>query len=128
MQKKKIILAYSGGLDTSVILKWLIEKDYEVIAYVADVGQDDDFKSVKEKALKIGASKVLIEDLKKEFVTDYIFPAIKANANYEGRYLLGTALARPLISKKQIQIAKQEGANIVSHGSTGKHNTKKAKK
>lgn len=122
MQKKKIILAYSGGLDTSVILKWLIEKDYEVIAYVADVGQDDDFESLKEKALKIGASKVLIEDLKKEFVTDYIFPAIKANANYEGRYLLGTALARPLISKKQIQIAKQEGANIVSHGSTGKGN------
>jgi len=120
--KKKIILAYSGGLDTSVILKWLIEKDYEVIAYIADVGQDDNFKEVKEKALKIGASKVYVEDLKDELVTDYIFPAVKANAVYEGRYLLGTALARPLITKRQIQIAKQEGANIVSHGSTGKGN------
>ncbi len=120
--KKKIILAYSGGLDTSVILKWLIEKDYEVIAYVADVGQDDNFKEVKEKALKIGASKVYVEDLKEELVTDYIFPAVKANAVYEGRYLLGTALARPLITKRQIQIAKKEGANIVSHGSTGKGN------
>lgn len=120
--KKKIILAYSGGLDTSVILKWLIEKGYEVIAYVADVGQDDNFKEVKEKALKIGATKVYIEDLKEELVTDYVFPAIKANAVYEGRYLLGTALARPIITKRQIQIAKQEGANIVSHGSTGKGN------
>ncbi len=122
MKKQKIVLAYSGGLDTSVILKWLIEKDYEVIAYVADVGQDDDFKEVEKKALKIGASKVIILDLKKELVTDYIFPAIKANAIYENRYLLGTAIARPLISKKQIEIAKQEGANIVSHGSTGKGN------
>lgn len=120
--KKKIILAYSGGLDTSVILKWLIDKEFEVIAYVADVGQDDNFEEVKEKALKIGASKVYIENLKEELVTDYIFPAIKANAIYEGRYLLGTALARPLIAKRQIQIAKKEGANIVSHGSTGKGN------
>ena len=122
MKKEKVILAYSGGLDTSVILKWLIEKGYEVIAYVADVGQDDDFEAVKEKALKIGASKVYIEDLKEELVTDYIFPAIKGNAIYENRYMLGTAVARPLISKRQIQIARNEGANIVSHGSTGKGN------
>ncbi|MCD6598070.1 MAG: argininosuccinate synthase [Bacteroidales bacterium] len=122
MKKEKVILAYSGGLDTSVILKWLIEKGYEVIAYVADVGQEDDFDAVKEKALKIGASKVYIEDLKEELVTDYIFPAIKGNAIYENRYMLGTAVARPLISKRQIQIARKEGANIVSHGSTGKGN------
>ena len=122
MKNEKVILAYSGGLDTSVILKWLIEKNYEVIAYVADVGQNDDFDAVKEKALKIGASKVYIEDLKEELVTGYIFPAIKGNAIYENRYLLGTAVARPLISKRQIQIAREEGANIVSHGSTGKGN------
>ena len=120
--KKKVVLAYSGGLDTSVILKWLIDKGYEVIAYVADVGQDDNYEDVKQKALKIGASKVYIEDLKKEFVTDYIFPAIKANAMYEGRYLLGTALARPLIAKRHIEIAEQEGAEYVSHGATGKGN------
>jgi argininosuccinate synthase len=96
---EKIVLAYSGGLDTSVILKWLIDEGYEVIAYIADVGQDDDFTEAREKALSIGASKVYIEDLKEEFVTGYIFPAIKANAVYENRYLLGTALARPLIAK-----------------------------
>jgi argininosuccinate synthase len=122
MEKNKVVLAYSGGLDTSVILKWLIDKNYEVIAYVADVGQDDNFEDVKEKALKIGASKVYIEDLKKEFVTDFIFPAIKANAMYEGRYLLGTSLARPLIAKKHIEIAHKEKASYVSHGATGKGN------
>lgn len=122
MKNQKVVLAYSGGLDTSVILKWLIEQGNEVIAYVADVGQDEDFQAVKEKALKIGASKVIIEDLKKELVTDYIFPAIKANAVYESRYLLGTAIARPLISKKHIEIAHKEGANVVSHGATGKGN------
>jgi argininosuccinate synthase len=122
MAKEKVILAYSGGLDTSVILKWLIDKGYEVIAYVADVGQEDDFASVKEKALQIGASKVYIENLQEEFVTDYIFPAIKANALYEGRYLLGTALARPLIAKKHIEIAEKENAQYVSHGATGKGN------
>jgi argininosuccinate synthase len=122
MNKEKIILAYSGGLDTSVILKWLIEKGYEVIAYVADVGQDDDFEEVKKKALKVGASKVFIKDLREEFVTDYIFPALKANAVYENRYLLGTALARPVIARHQIEIAKQEKAEIVSHGATGKGN------
>ena len=110
-KKEKIVLAYSGGLDTSVILKWLIDKGYEVIAYIADVGQDDNFTEAKEKALNIGASRVYIEDLKEEFVTDYIFPAIKANAVYEGRYLLGTSLARPLIAKKQIEIAKMEEYN-----------------
>jgi len=122
MKNNKVVLAYSGGLDTSVILKWLIDKDYEVIAYVANVGQDDDYDEVKAKALKIGASKVYIENLQEEFVTDYIFPAIKANAMYEGRYLLGTALARPLIAKKHIEIAHREKATYVSHGATGKGN------
>jgi argininosuccinate synthase len=122
MKKEKVVLAYSGGLDTSVILKWLIDKGYDVIAYIADVGQDDDFTEVEKKALKIGASKVFIKDLKKEFVTDYIFPALKANAIYENRYLLGTSLARPVIAKYQIQIADQEKAEYVSHGATGKGN------
>ena len=122
MSKEKVVLAYSGGLDTSVILKWLIDKGYEVIAYVADVGQDDDYEAVKEKALKIGASKVYIENLQEEFVTDYIFPAVKAGAVYENRYLLGTALARPLIAKRHIEIAEKEGAAYVSHGATGKGN------
>ena len=121
-KKGKVVLAYSGGLDTSVILKWLIERGYEVIAYVADVGQDDDFAAVEKKALKVGAAKVYIKNLREEFVTDYIFPALKANAMYENRYLLGTALARPLIAKHQIRIAEMEKANIVSHGATGKGN------
>lgn len=119
---KKVMLAYSGGLDTSVILKWLINKGYEVIAYVADVGQNDDFEAVREKALAIGAASVIIEDLKREFVTDYIFQAVKANAVYEDRYLLGTALARPLIAKKQIEAAIEYGADYVAHGATGKGN------
>lgn len=119
---KKVMLAYSGGLDTSVILKWLINKGYEVMAYIADVGQNDDFEAVREKALAIGASKVIIEDLKREFVTDYIFKAVKANAVYEDRYLLGTALARPLIAKKQIEAAIEYGADYVAHGATGKGN------
>ncbi len=119
---KKIILAYSGGLDTSVILKWLIDEGYEVIAYIADVGQDDNFGEAREKALAIGASKVYIEDLKEEFVTGYIFPSIRSNAVYESRYLLGTALARPLIAKRQIEIAAIENAGYVSHGATGKGN------
>jgi argininosuccinate synthase len=120
--KNKVILAYSGGLDTSCILKWLVDKGYDVVAYIADVGQQEDFKAAKEKALKVGASKVYIEDLKKEFVTDFIFPAIKANAIYEGRYLLGTSLARPLIAKRQMEIAAKENAEYVSHGATGKGN------
>ena len=119
---KKVVLAYSGGLDTSVILKWLVNRGFEVIAYVADVGQKEDFEKIRKKAVETGASKVYIEDLKREFVTDYIFPAIKANAIYEGRYLLGTALARPLIAKRQIEIAETEKAEYVSHGSTGKGN------
>jgi len=119
---EKVILAYSGGLDTSIILRWLIEKGHDVIAYIADVGQDDDLAEAGEKARKIGAAKVYIEDLKEEFVTDYIFPALKANAIYEGRYLLGTALARPLIAKRQIEVAGREGSDCVAHGATGKGN------
>jgi argininosuccinate synthase len=120
--KEKVILAYSGGLDTSVILKWLIEKDYDVVAFVADVGQAENFDECRKKALLLGASKVIISDLKKEFVENYVFKAIMANAIYEDRYLLGTALARPLIAKKQIEVAKQEGATAVAHGATGKGN------
>ncbi len=119
---EKVILAYSGGLDTSIILRWLIEKGYDVVAYIADVGQDDDLGEASEKAEKIGASRVYIEDLKEEFVTDFIFPALKANAIYEGRYLLGTALARPLIAKRQVEVAGREGSDCVAHGATGKGN------
>ena len=123
MTKKKIILAYSGGLDTSVILKWLLEKDFEVITFTADVGQKDaDLETAKEKALKLGASKAYVVDLRKEFVEDYIFPVFKSGAIYENRYLLGTSVARPLIAKKQIEIAQKEGAEYVSHGATGKGN------
>lgn len=122
MNKEKVVLAYSGGLDTSVILKWLLEKNYEVIAYIADIGQDEDMQAAKEKALKIGASKVYVEDMKEEFVTDYIYPAFKANALYEGRYLLGTSIARPLIAKRQVEIAAKEGAQYIAHGATGKGN------
>ena len=120
--KEKVVLAYSGGLDTSVILKWLIEKDYEVIAFVADVGQADDFEECRNKALLLGASKVIIADLKKEFIDNYVLKAIMGNAVYEGRYLLGTALARPLIAKKQIETAVSENAHAVAHGATGKGN------
>lgn len=119
---KKVILAYSGGLDTSVILKWLIEKGFEVVCFLADVGQKEDMEFLKQKALKLGASKVYIEDLKQEFVEGYVFQALKANAIYEGRYLLGTSLARPLIAKKQIEIARQENTLYVAHGATGKGN------
>lgn len=123
MDVKKIVLAYSGGLDTSVILKWL-EKEYDcpVVAYSADIGQEEDWDAVRKKGLATGAEKVIISDLKKEFVEDYIFPAFRGNAIYEGQYLLGTSLARPLISKEQVRIAHAEGANAVSHGATGKGN------
>ena len=123
MKTKKIILAYSGGLDTSVILHWL-KKEYnaEVIAYIADLGQGEDLKAAAKKARKVGASKVYIEDLKNEFIKDFIFPMIQSSALYEGTYLLGTSIARPLISKRQIEIAKKENAFAVSHGSTGKGN------
>jgi len=120
--KQKIILAYSGGLDTSVMLKWLVNKGYNVIVYVADVGQKEDFEIIKEKALATGASKVYVEDLKKELVEKYIFQMLKANAVYEGQYLLGTAIARPIIAKKQVEIAKKEGTKILAHGCTGKGN------
>lgn len=118
----KVILAYSGGLDTSAILKWLIDKGFEVLAYVGDVGQLEDFDEVRAKALKIGASKVFVEDLRREFVTDFIFPAVRANAIYESRYLLGTGLARPCLARRQIQIADRENCRHVSHGATGKGN------
>ncbi len=120
---KKVVLAYSGGLDTSVILKWLIETyDCEVITFSADIGQEDELDQVKEKAFKTGASKVYIDDLKEIFVEDFVFPVFRANAIYEGKYLLGTSLARPLIAKRQMEIAGLEGADAVSHGATGKGN------
>lgn len=123
LMAKKIVLAYSGGLDTSVAIKWLKETyGAEIIAFCADLGQGEDLNEVKEKALKTGASKVYVEDLREEFVSHYIFPMLRANAVYEGFYLLGTSIARPLIAKKQIEIAKKEGADAVSHGSTGKGN------
>ena len=119
----KIVLAYSGGLDTSVILKWLIETyKCEVIAFSANIGQGDEVDQIKENALNTGASKVYIDDLQETFVKDYVFPAFRANAIYEGQYLLGTSLARPLIAKRQMEIAKIEGADAVSHGATGKGN------
>lgn len=119
---KKVILAYSGGLDTSVILKWLVNKGYDVICYVANVGQREDFAAVEQKALKTGASKVYIEDLRREFVNDYIFAALRGNAIYEGRYLLGTSLARPLIAERQVEIAQMEKTHYYAHGATGKGN------
>jgi len=120
---KTVVLAYSGGLDTSVILRWLKETfGCEVIAFCADLGQGEDTKAVKAKALKVGASKVYIEDLRETFVQDYVFPMLRANAVYEGSYLLGTSIARPLIAKRQIEIAAREGADAVSHGATGKGN------
>jgi len=120
--KPKLILAYSGGLDTSIMLKWLVNEGYNVIAYIADVGQKEDFNKIKEKAIKTGASKVYVEDLKKELIDNYIFQMLKANAVYEGQYLLGTAVARPIIAKKQVEIAKKEKTNILGHGCTGKGN------
>jgi len=120
---KKVVLAYSGGLDTSVILKWLKnEFGCEVIAYTADVGQAEELDHLEEKAIQTGASKIYIEDLREEFVRDYVFTAVKANAIYEGTYLLGTSIARPLIAKRQVEIAQMEGADAVAHGSTGKGN------
>jgi argininosuccinate synthase len=123
MKVKKVVLAYSGGLDTSVILRWLIETyKCEVIAYCADLGQEEELTGVREKALKTGASKVYIDDLREEFVKDFVFPMLRANAVYEGVYLLGTSIARPLIAKRQIEIAQQEKADAVAHGATGKGN------
>jgi argininosuccinate synthase len=120
---KKVVLAYSGGLDTSIILKWLQDEyQCEVIAFTADIGQGEEIEPAREKALKLGASKVFVVDLKEEFVKDFVFPMMRANALYEGTYLLGTSIARPLISKKQIEIAKEVGADAVAHGATGKGN------
>ena len=123
MSVDKIVLAYSGGLDTSVILKWLAE-EYQcpIIAYSADIGQEEDWDAVRRKGLATGAEKVIVSDLKKVFVEEYIYPAFRANAIYEGSYLLGTSLARPLIAKEQVRIAQAEGADAVSHGATGKGN------
>jgi argininosuccinate synthase len=121
--KSKIVLAYSGGLDTSVILKWLqTEYNADVIAYAADLGQGAELDEAKLKAKKLGAKKIYIENLKEEFVRDYVFPMFRCNTIYEGEYLLGTSIARPLIAKRQIEIAKKEKANAVSHGATGKGN------
>jgi argininosuccinate synthase len=120
---KKIVLAYSGGLDTSVAIEWLKETyGAEVIAFCADLGQGEDLRLVKRKALQTGASRVYVEDLREEFVRDYIFPMLRGNAVYEGFYLLGTSIARPLIAKKQVEIADKEGADAVAHGATGKGN------
>lgn len=120
---KKVVLAYSGGLDTSVIVRWLIENyGCEVVCFAADVGQEEELAHLNEKAIKTGASKIYIEDLREEFVKDYVFPMLRANAVYEGTYLLGTSIARPLIAKKQIEIAKKEKCDAVSHGATGKGN------
>lgn len=120
---RKVVLAYSGGLDTSVILKWLIETyQCEVVSFSADIGQRDDLDQIRDNARKTGASKVYIEDLTETFVSDYVFPAFRANAIYESQYLLGTSLARPLIAKRQIEIAHSEKADAVSHGATGKGN------
>ncbi|HOO45129.1 MAG TPA: argininosuccinate synthase [Deltaproteobacteria bacterium] len=123
MSSKKVVLAYSGGLDTSVILKWLQDEfGYEVICYAADVGQAEELDGLEEKALKTGASKIYIDDVREEFVREYVFPAYRADVAYEGTYLLGTSLARPLIAKKLIEIARNEGAEAVAHGATGKGN------
>ena len=123
MRKKKIILAYSGGLDTSVILKWLqINYDAEVITYTADIGQGEELSPAKKKAKLLGVKNIIIEDLKEEFAKNYVYPMLRANAVYEGRYLLGTSIARPLIAKRLIEIAKKYSSNTISHGATGKGN------
>ncbi|GAB6172091.1 argininosuccinate synthase [Paradesulfitobacterium aromaticivorans] len=120
---KKVVLAYSGGLDTSIIIPWLKETyGYEVIAMAADLGQGEELEPLNEKAIKSGASKIFIEDLKEEFITDFIYPTLKAGAVYEGQYLLGTSFARPLIAKRLVEIADQEGAVAIAHGATGKGN------
>ncbi len=120
---KKVVLAYSGGLDTSVILKWLQEKyNCEVVTFTADLGQGEELEPARKKAASLGVKEIFIEDLREEFVKNYVFPMFRANAVYEGVYLLGTSIARPLIAKRQIEIAKQVGADAVAHGATGKGN------
>lgn len=123
MEKLKVLLAYSGGLDTSVIIPWLKENyDCEVIAMAADVGQGEELSPLNEKAIQSGAAKIYIEDLQEEFVTDFVFPTLKASAVYEGKYLLGTSMARPIIAKRLVEIAKKEGCTAICHGATGKGN------
>ena len=122
MTEKTIVLAYSGGLDTSAILKWLKLKDFRVIAFIADVGQEEDFEQVKRNAESTGADAVVLRNLQREFVEDYIYPSIAGNAVYENRYLLGTALARPIITKAQVEVAREYNATHLSHGATGKGN------
>lgn len=123
MSKEKVVLAYSGGLDTSVIMKWLKENyDYEVISVCLNAGQDEDFAAIEKKAYATGASKSYVIDIREEFVTDYIWPTLKSGAIYEGDYLLGTSMARPLMAKKLVEIAEQEGAYYIAHGCTGKGN------
>ena len=118
---KKIVLAYSGGLDTSVILKWLqLKYKCPVVTFTADLGQGAELELVREKAESLGINEIFIEDLQEEFVREYVFPMFRANTLYEGNYLLGTAIARPLIAKRQIEIAKKVGADAVAHGATGK--------
>ena len=120
---KKVVLAYSGGLDTSVIVRWLVDTyGCEVVGFVADVGQEEELTGLNEKGVKSGASKIIIEDLREEFIRDFVFPMLRANAVYEGGYLMGTSIARPLIAKRQVEIAAAEGADAVSHGATGKGN------
>ena len=122
-KKEKVILAYSGGLDTSIIIPWLKENyDYEVIAVAGDVGQGEELEPLNEKAIKTGASKIYIEDLREEFITDFIWPTLKAGARYEKKYLLGTSFARPVIAKRLVEIARKEGAVAICHGCTGKGN------
>ena len=121
--RPKVVLAYSGGLDTSIILHWLKEeKGCDVIAFCADLGQGEDLASIKKKALQVGAVKAYVEDLREEFVSNYVFPMLRGNAVYESSYLLGTSIARPLIAKRQVELAKQEKARFLSHGATGKGN------
>ena len=123
MKKQKIVVAYSGGLDTSIIIRWLIETyDFEVIAYIADLGQEEPLKQIRQKALKTGAKKAIISDLKEEFVKDYVWPMLRGNARYQDSYLLGTSIARPLIAKEHLRIAQREKAAYVCHGATGKGN------
>ena len=120
---EKVVLAYSGGLDTSIILKWLQETyDCEVVTFTADLGQGEELEPARSKAESMGVKEIYIEDLKQEFVSDYVFPMFRANAIYEGEYLLGTSIARPLIAKRLVEIAEETGADAISHGATGKGN------
>src|SRR5215475_122121 len=122
-QIKKVVLAYSGGLDTSIIIPWLKENyGCEIIAMAGNIGQDDELNGLEEKAIRTGAAKVYVEDLRQEFVTDFLWPLVKSGARYEGTYLLGTSIARPLLARRQVEIALAEGADAVAHGCTGKGN------